>query len=425
MAIKSIKLNNSAALISLLVAVLLCILGVFYAVKWCLADTLATQTPNPELAAYAAEISPGNPRTHYTLAFWRERTFLPEDFQKALEGYERAASLAPNDFRMWFDLAKARDRNGDSEGAEKAYRKTLELAPNYSRNHWALGNLLLREGKTDEAFAEIRHAVENDSSLANPAVSVAWNFYDGDVATISQKIGDSIPIKAALSNFLAGQQRFDESFALWNALSENDKRETYKTDSQALLQSLLAAKKYRDALSVQSQINPSEGEKIEVGKILNGGFEADVKMANAGVFEWSIADGLQPQIGFDGAQKHGGNRSLVIVINSMNGQDFRLIQQTVAVESGKRYQFETFARSELKSPATFKWEITDAASGAVLGSTAAVPNSSDWISLTADFTTPPTTQAVNIRLARVPCPVSMCPISGKVWFDDFNLKKSE
>jgi Flp pilus assembly protein TadD len=57
-------------------------------------------------------------------AVLRERTFLTEDFQKSLEGYEQAASLAPNDFRMWFDLAKARDRNGDYGRRGKSFSKS-------------------------------------------------------------------------------------------------------------------------------------------------------------------------------------------------------------------------------------------------------------------------------------------------------------
>jgi hypothetical protein len=357
----------------------------------------------------------------------REQTFLTDDFQKSLEGYEQAASLTPKDFRMWFELAKARDRNGDTEGAEKAFRKALELAPNYSRTHWALGNLLLREGRTDEAFAEIRRAAANDPSLANPSVSVAWNFFEGDVSQISQKIGDSMPIKAALSSYLAGQKRFDEAFTLWNALSPEDKRNAYKDNSISLLQNLITAKKYRDALSVQTQIIETEGEKLEIGRIHNAGFEAEVKTANPSFFEWSIAAGHQPQIGFDNAQKRNGNRSLVVLYNSINGQDFRAVQQTVVVEGGKRYRFETFARTELKTAATFKWEIVDAsvAEAKVLASTEAAPANANWTSLAVEFTTAPATEAVLLRLVRVHCPLSLCPISGKIWFDDFSLKKLE
>lgn len=422
MAIKTINLSSIALRAGLFAAGLLCVLAVYFAVKWCLASTLAVQTQSLEIAEFAAGLAPDDPKPHYAMAALYEKTFIAEDFPKALEKYERAASLAPDDFRLWFDLGRARDRDGDAKGAEKAFRKAVELAPHYSRVHWALGNLLLRQGNTEEAFAEIRSAVENDASLAKPAVNVAWQFFDADVQLISQKIGDSIPIKSALSAFLAGQQRFDEAFTLWNALSPEEKRNTFKAEGEALFQNLLAAKKYRDALDVQSQINPTEGEKIEVGRIFNAGFEADVKTANPGFFEWSIAEGLQPQIGYDGAQKRGGNRSLVIVFNSPDGKDFRAVQQNVAVEGGKRYVFETFARADLKTQATVKWEIVDTASGQILASTDNLPAMSDWTALTAEFTTAPAAQAITIRLARAACPISICPITGKVWFDDFKLK---
>lgn len=438
MAIKSVKLPNSAARLALVIVIaVLSVLAVYTVVNWCLADTLAMQIPTENLkpetvadytafAEYAANLSPNDPKTHYSLAALREHTFLADDFQKALGGYEQATSLAPNDFRMWFDLARSLDENGDSERAEKAYRRALELAPNYSRIHWALGNILLRRGSINEAFAEIRQAAANDSTYANPAVGVAWQYYDGNVPVVNEKIGNSIPIRAALSNFLAGQKRFDESFALWNQLSPEDKKETYKADSAALLANLLSVKKFRDALNVYTQIVEISGDKPAVGKITNGGFEADVKIGgNPVFFDWSIADGVQPQIVFDATQKHGGNRSLLMIFNSMNGQDFRAVEQILAVESNARYHFETFARTELETPATFKWEIVDAVDGKLLASTDAVPaKSGDWASLAADFTVPFATEAVKIRLARVPCPVSLCPISGKIWFDDFSLRKS-
>lgn len=434
MAVKSIRLNGSGSAVALRLALfaagVLCILAIYFAAKWCLASTIAARAQSKEVAELAVGWSPSDPRAYYSLASFREKTFLPEDFVKSLEDYERAAGLSPYDYRLWFDLGKARDRNGDAHGAEKAYRQAIELAPNYSRLHWALGNLLLRQGNSEEAFVEIRRAVENDPALANPAVSVAWNFFDADVSLISQKIGDSIPIKSALSTFLAGQKRYDEAFALWNALSPEDKKTAYKADGAQLLLALINTKKYRDALTVQTQISPPQGEKFESGKIFNGSFEGEIKRTGGGsFFDWAIADGMQPQFAFDESQKRSGNRSLVIVFNSMTGQEFRPVQQNVVVEGGKRYAFGAFFRSDLKTQGTLKWEIVDTADNKLLVSTSAVPTSSDWSPLTAEFTTAPTTEAVTIRLVRVPCPASsgltICPISGKVWFDDFTLRKSE
>lgn len=417
---KSVKLN-SAARVALFAVALVCVAAVYFAAKWFLASTLAGSAPSKEIAAYAVELAPDDPRAHYTLAALDEQTFLAEDFTRALAEYETATSLSPNDFRLWFDLGRARERAGDAAGAEKALRKAIELAPHYSRVHWTLGNLLLREGSTEEAFVEIRKAVENDADYATPAVTTVWQFFGGDAGLIAQKIGDSNPIKAALSAYLAKQQRFDEASALWNSLPEGDKQTVYRDSGTQLVQSLLAAKKFREALAAQMQINPPAGERPEIGKIVNAGFESNVA-ATAGDFEWRIADGIQPQIGFDEQQKHGGARSLVIVFNSPAGQDFRAVQQTVAVESNKHYAFQTFARSDLKNPGTVRWEIADAADGKVLAATVPVPAASDWQMLAAEFTTAQATQAVTIRLARVPCGASLCPITGKVWFDDFSLK---
>ncbi|MGI9035295.1 MAG: tetratricopeptide repeat protein [Pyrinomonadaceae bacterium] len=419
---KVIKLNTTLARAALLAVGLLCVTAVYFAVKWYLANTLATNTEYKDVAEYAVNLAPDDPKAHYVLASIRDQSFMADDLPKALAEYETAVSLAPDDFRLWFDLGRARERAGDSAGAEKALRKALELAPNYSRIHWTLGNLLLREGNTEEAFLEIRKAVENDSNYANPAVTTLWQFFDGDVSLISQKIGASSQIKSALAVFLAKQNRFDEAFALWNEIPETERKTIYLAESREILQSLLAAKRYRDAVSIQTQIAAPDAEKIEIGKFSNGGFESNVAAANDDAFGWKIGDGLQPQIGFDDQQRHGGNRSLVILFNSPAGRDFRSVQQTIPVEGGKHYIFETFARSDLKSPATVKWEIVDAANDKVLAATAAVPNSSGWQPLTAEFTTAPDAQAVTARLARVACPTTLCPIEGKVWFDDFNLR---
>lgn len=422
---KSVKLNPGLLRVLPIIFGLLCVVAVYFVVKWATANVLATTTVYADVAEYAAELAPNDARTHYTVAVLRERSFIAGDLPKALAEYEKAVSCSPNDWRLWFDLGKARIRTGDDEGAEKALRKALELAPNYSALHWSLGNLLLRGGNTEEAFVEIRKAVENDSQYANPAVTTVWQFFDGDVSLISQKIGDSPQIKSALAVFLAKQNRFDEAFKLWNELPGSDKTTVYKENGENLLQALLNAKRFRDALSLRTQIDSSNAEKFKIGQISNGGFEAAVSATGADIFDWKIDDGIQPQIGFDDQQKHGDNRSLVIVFNSPGGKDFRNVQQMIAVESSQKYKLEIFTRSDLKSSATVAWEIIDAADNKVLASTAAVSNNSEWTPLSAEFTTAPTTQAVILRLAQATCPTTLCPISGKVWFDDFSLRKSE
>lgn len=422
MAVKSIQLNTIGRVL-LIVAGVFCVLAAYFITRWGLGHTIAQYTNVKDAAESAIEYAPYDPQPHLTLAGLNEKSFLAEDLPAALQEYEKAAAIAPNDYRVWLTLGKARERAGDRQGAEKALRRALELAPNYSGVHWALGNNLLRQGITDEAFVEIRKAVENDPTYSNPAVYTAWQTFDGDVAQISQKIGDSLPIKAGLAPFLAKQQKFDEAFAFWNSVPDNEKASTYKTNGEELIKSLTEAKKYRDALKVQSQINETAAdEKFTVGAIFNSDFEKTVKRSGAGTFDWQIAAGEQPQISLDGSQKHGGNQSLIIFFNSSTGQEFRPVSQLVAVESGKTYKFEAFYRSDLKTMATVRWEITDATDGKVLATTAPTTDKTDWTALAAEFTTLPTTQAVNIKLVRADCKQPLCPISGKLWFDDLSLK---
>src|SRR5215207_3973893 len=111
--------------------------GVWSAARWCLGNEVALWVPHVEgasggdVARAAARLAPDDPQTHFTLARLAERSFLPDDLTEAVRSYERAASLSPNDFRLWVELGRARGAAGDQVGAERALRRAAELAPNY------------------------------------------------------------------------------------------------------------------------------------------------------------------------------------------------------------------------------------------------------------------------------------------------------
>jgi regulator of RNase E activity RraA len=74
----------------------------------------------------------------------------------------------------------------------------------------------------------------------------------------------------------------------------------------------------------------------------------------------------------------GGERSLLFVYNSPDGKNLRGAAQTAAVEAGKKYRFFGVFKSDLKTTATLRWEISDAADGNVLGVSGAVAEKADW-----------------------------------------------
>jgi tetratricopeptide (TPR) repeat protein len=422
--IKSIKLETASNRALLIAAVFVCLIATSFFVKWCFANAIAVRAPDKEVAELSTVLAPNDPQTHYAVAVLNDKNFQADDLAKSLAEFERATALAPHDFRLWLAFGKARERRGDAAGAELALRRALALAPNYAQVQWTLGNVLLRRGKVEEGFAEIRRAAEGSDIYRLPAATTAWQIFAGDIADIKKYIGNSVNLSSALAVFLAKQKRFDEAVEIWNALPAEDIKPVRRTEGKQFFDELIAAKRYRDALSVQTSLsNESETGKITLGKIVNGGFEADVKREKAGVFEWQISDGAQPQIGFDDAQKLTGTRSLVIVFNSADGKDFRQVSQTTVLESAGKYVFEMFYKSNLRTSAALRWEIADAADGRILATTDPIPNVADWTNLKTEFIAAAETQAVIVRLAREQCKSIICPIAGKVWFDDFSIHR--
>ena len=420
--IKSIELKTALDRVLLLGAGFVCLVAISFFVKWCFANAIAARAPDKEVAELAIKLAPNDPQTHYAVAVLSEKNFQAEDLSKSLAEFEQATALAPHDFRLWLAFGKARERRGDAAGAELALRKSLALAPNYAHVQWTLGNVLLRSGKIEEAFAEIRRAAESNETYRTPAITTAWQIFDGNIAEVKKYTGNSANLNSALAVFLAKQKRFDEAVEIWNVLPAEDIKTARQAEGEQLFNELIAAKRYRDALRIQTGLsNEPEAERITPGKLVNGSFEADVKREKAGIFEWQIGDGAQPQIGFDDREKLGGGRSLVIVFNSADGRDFRQISQTMALESAGKYVFELFYKSNLKTSAALRWEIVDAADGVVLATTNSTLNNADWTNLKAEFTASEQTQAVTIRLAREQCKSIICPISGKIWFDDFSI----
>ena len=388
-----------------------------------MASSAAVRAENADVARFLTGLAPDDPQTHYSAAVLLEKSFEPADIEASLEEYEIAAGLAPENFLFWFDLGRARERNGDSTGAERALRRAMELAPNYARVHWALGNTLLRQGRVDEGFAEIKKAAAADpAAFAAPTANTAWQFFDQDVAAIRQVPGGSVHIEAALVSLMIREKRIDDAVAIWNAIPVADRQSSLRETGKALLTALLAEKRFRLAIELATTLGESGDAKPE--QITNGGFETAVKPTGAGLFEWVIAAGLQPQIVLSSGQKHGGNNSLLLIFSSNDGKDFRSVSQLISVQPGTSYEIEIFYRSDLKTSASFKWQVTDAADETrILVVSEPTANGPEWSSLLLKFQSSPESDGIILRLIRENCgPV--CPVNGSVTFDDISIRRA-
>ncbi|MDQ4120997.1 MAG: tetratricopeptide repeat protein [Acidobacteriota bacterium] len=425
----AIKLSTFRSRVLLVLPAILLLMAAFFAVRWCLAQSVAEQADAAELAEFAINLAPDLSLPHYALGTVSEKTFSPEADAAALREYERATALSPHDFRLWLALGKMRERTGDSDGAEKAMRKAVELAPAYAQIRWTLGNILLRRSETDEAFNEIGFAArQNPATYAAPAVAAAMQtFGANNIDEILRRVGNSTEAHAALIGFLAKDGKFEQALSIWKGFSE-EQRLAHKDEGRALFNSLLEAKRFRLAQTIYNELPATEDpEKTAVGTISNADFETDRISTPAAPlpFSWFIPDGAEPAIAFDTSTRRSGTRSLQFAFKTISGQDLRQVSQIVTVEPGARYRLSFYVRTAgLKTSATVLWNVEDAADGKILAASPAVPTGdNDWQQLTVDFATSPKIEAINIRLARAACVLSPCALVGRIWFDDFSLQK--
>lgn len=412
--------TDSPATRALMAAFALLVVGVaFVAAKWAVGSALATRSTELEVTEVGTALAPADPLARTAHAAVLEKTFNMDAIARSLAEYEAAVALSPHDYRLWLALGRARERDGDRGGAEAAYRRALQLAPNYSRVHWAIGNLLVRDGRPGEGFSHIRTAAESDKTFAAPAVAAAWQTFAGDVAHVTAALGDGDNTRVELARNLAEQKRLDEAAAIWNSIPEQSRRTEFAEQGKILVRQAFDGGRFRLALSLA---NGFFEPAAEINKITNGGFESPIRPKTSGPFDWRNIDGLYPQMGPTGGQKRAGDASLLLRFGDPTNLEFRPLSQTIAVEPGRQYALSFAHRSELKTPAVFRWEVVAGSSGARLAATEPLAAGKDWATSTVEFVVPAGFDGVTVRLVRENCAAPICTVAGTIWFDEFALR---
>ncbi|HEX8455720.1 MAG TPA: tetratricopeptide repeat protein [Pyrinomonadaceae bacterium] len=426
--IKSIELRGAGARAAVVVPVVLVVLGAWFGMRWCIGNTMAEWLPDINAAYAAARLAPDDPQAHFTIARLRERSFQPEELPEAARRYEEAARLSPHDFRLFLELGRVRGLVGDVGGSEAALRRAVELAPTYPDPRWYLGNLLLRQGRTEEAFAELRRAGEtNPEKFLPQVVEAAWRFYNGDVTAVLAAVGNSTRARGQLMEHLINLKRFDDARALWAGF-DAETRKTVRPTGEKLLLRFLEAKRFQDVLVMHRELSAVEGKPTEaaVEHLTNGGFESAVGAPGQNPFEWQVVPVAGAQMALDERVRQEGGRSLRIAFNASETLAFKNISQLVTVAPAARYRLEYYVRTEdLKGSVTLLTQVVDAAQPErVLAASQPLSiGSADWQRVALDFTTAPGAQGVTLRILSPPCTDATCPLFGKVWYDNFNLQR--
>lgn len=365
------------------------------------------------LAERAVALSASDPEAHHARAV---AFALVDDEGNAARELERAASLRPRHYLVWLRLGRGRERAGDGAGAVAAYREAVRLAPAYAAPRWQLGNTLLRAGLTEEAFAELRAAAASRPALFAYTIELAWRAYGEDARAVVEALRPETPReRVALARFFARRGRAAEAVEQFRAGGDAAGDE----ERRALVAQMIAARQFREAYEVWA------GKTGGVGALLDGGFEE--KGAGGAGFGWQFARGLQGvSASLDVSGPRGGARSLLLEFRGEPDASVRLASQLVLVEPGGRYRLGFAARTEgLVSggpPAVF---VLDAGAGErVLAQSEPPPrDTGGWKTYEIEFTATGAAGAVNVVVRRLACAAAPCPVFGRVWLDDFALKK--
>ena len=425
----NINLRNPLFRILLILLLLVAAVWSYYAVSWYFGNTLAeyfnTEANSIDVARRAAGMAPSDPLTHWRVAETQKNLFSLENQAQAIAEYEKAVSLSPSNYLYWMSLGIAYEQAGEAAKAEHALKRAVALAPNYAYPHWYLGNLFVRNGRYDEAFAELHIASRAEPEMQPQLFNLIWQVLGDDPAALRKTIGDDSALRAQFALYLVGLQQGDKGMEFWNGMSGDEKRKNMATGA-AMITALKKELRYHNAVSVWNDLT-DERHHAEVGRISDGSFEELVNYTGDPPFGWQVKGSPQVDITIDANRGHEGARSLRMVFEVRGDVEPVSAQQLVAVQPNTDYDFECFVSTDnLVSGSRPQVHIVDPPSEAIIVSSAEGPRgSSGWNPIRLSFKTGKT-EAVIVRVIRGSCvnkDTPLCPIFGSIWYDDFSLKR--
>jgi Tfp pilus assembly protein PilF len=100
--------------------------------------------------------------------------FSQGDFGGALDSFDMALTLRPQDASLLFNVGECYDRLGDVKAAEKYYGSCLMRYPKHADARLALAELLYRTGQKPRADQLIEDWLRQDTKSADAFVLDAW-----------------------------------------------------------------------------------------------------------------------------------------------------------------------------------------------------------------------------------------------------------
>lgn len=389
---------------------------------WCAVQTgyaglltaVAAQTNHLGAATGAVGRSPRSADAHYARATILEAS----DLSAAIAEHLSAVKSRPDDYALWLSLARANELAGTPEAAIAAARQAASIAPAYAQPHYQLGNLLLRMGRTIEAFAELRRAAESDPSLLPGIIDLAFKVSGSNAQFVLQALAPSTnEARITIGTYLRMRDQVDGAIEMYTSAGPDaaEHRAYYA-------QQLISARRFKDAARLWSFDHP---EGVAIDQLRDPGFEKESDLSEGG-FSWRASDkpeGLRFIL--DTGERAEGNSSLRIEFTGAHDAASAIISQLLLIQPDTQYELKFSARTEnLVSGALPRVLVLDAGTRAPLAQSSEVERSSNgWREHVLQFKTPSQVETVQIVVQREGCATPPCPIFGQLWLDGFSLRR--
>src|SRR5215831_5701012 len=368
---------------------------------------------------------PESPRIQAKLA--AARIADPDRDVKALEeGATLACDLSPFDYHNRMLLADIDEASGDRQAALDAIEAAQNLAPNNTEVGWRHANLLLRDGKFEQAQDAFRTACASDPPLVPVTLDTLWRASAGKVAVLESVTPPDPESRLNLAGFLLLNSRGADASRIFSGIPRSAVLKLPNTP--VFINSMIRAGEWN--LARDLWLDLAGGDPNNAPLLWNGGFESAVRRSLS-QFDWQLESSQYANIKIESSAAHAGSRALKIEFlgRETTKLDSEITKQVV-LASGVSYRIQWFDKAEqFEAPVGPEIVATDAATGQPIAASAPIATGSyDWRPLSLEFAAPADKSgyaAITVSVKRKPKFSYDEPARGIVRFDDFSLTRLE
>jgi tetratricopeptide (TPR) repeat protein len=366
----------------------------------------------------AAAMESHNAARHHWLG--RVALFVEQDPATAVRELEETTHLNPWIVDYWLDLALAYKTIGDAAGESRALDRALRAEPKNLNAAVSEGNFYLSRGETDAAMQRFHEVLENDFPEPVSIIDTCWRATHNTSAVL-QALPSQVDLHVQFLELLVRYDEPDAAAQVWQRIV----RLHQPLDSGYLpgyVDWLIQLKQPVQARAAWDQIQASERGTSDgnpgTGLLVNAGFEDDLR--NAG-FDWRFNNTGAVTLFQDDDDPHSGRHSLAITYNGASTTDAGL-WQIFPVTPGTSMHLTAYTRTkDLLAAIPPRLGIEDYYSRALVATGPEIAVSSNWQPTSLDFTVPPDSHLLAIRIVQGQQPTRA---KGTLWLDDFQLSAS-